>query len=423
MRFAAGAVLGVLLGALLGVPAAAATSKVPAVVTTLTAPKAMAAAGGKLFVSEGNTVVVLGTDGRTTKTISGLFGAAGIVANGDRVYVALSQAAAIAVLDPATLTEIGRWTTVACPVNLAFAGTRLFYGHGCPTNGTPGLGSVDATTGTGAQTVPGSFYSAPLVAGAGSTLAVGVPGLSPATVSTYRVDGTTVTPLATAEVGSYLGGVTVSKDGTKVATAAGSPYHLAQFTAKTMAGAGTFETGAYPATVAYSPDGTKLGGGVDAHGAGNVRAFHVATGLSLLDGNAHPKPAYNQPGPVTGTLTWAADGSRLYTLLDELTSAAPGLLAELGPAGGFPHVTGELLTNTVELVSAPHRRVREAVTDLTRLAEQIATLDCAAEIDGLRDIVSRGASYQRQLRTAAANNGSLKAVVSSLVREMREDSF
>jgi len=34
------------------------------------------------------------------------------------------------------------------------------------------------------------------------------------------------------------------------------------------------------------------------------------------------------------------------------------------------------------------------------------------------DIVARGASCQRQLRVAAANDGSLKAVVSSLVREL-----
>ena len=36
------------------------------------------------------------------------------------------------------------------------------------------------------------------------------------------------------------------------------------------------------------------------------------------------------------------------------------------------------------------------------------------------DIVARGASCQRQLRVAAANDGSLKAVVSSLVRELRD---
>ena len=70
----------------------------------------------------------------------------------------------------------------------------------------------------------------------------------------------------------------------------------------------------------------------------------------------------------------------------ELTPAAPELLSRLGPAGAFPHVTNELLTNTVELVTAPHRRVREAVADLDRLAEGVAT---AAEPMGV-DLLSSG---------------------------------
>src|SRR5215213_5439885 len=48
----------------------------------------------------------------------------------------------------------------------------------------------------------------------------------------------------------------------------------------------------------------------------------------------------------------------------ELTPAAPELLAKLGTADTFPHVTGELLTNTVEIVSAPHHRARDAGADL-----------------------------------------------------------
>ncbi|SDT18821.1 glutamate--cysteine ligase [Actinoplanes derwentensis] len=70
----------------------------------------------------------------------------------------------------------------------------------------------------------------------------------------------------------------------------------------------------------------------------------------------------------------------------ELTAAAPDLLRQLGPADTFPHVTGELLTNTVEIVSAPHHRVRDAVADLTRLAERVATI---AEPRGV-DLMSSG---------------------------------
>jgi len=56
----------------------------------------------------------------------------------------------------------------------------------------------------------------------------------------------------------------------------------------------------------------------------------------------------------------------------ELTPAGPEVLAALAddPAA-HPQVTGELLTNTVELVSAPHDRVRLAVDDLARMVERV----------------------------------------------------
>jgi carboxylate-amine ligase len=70
----------------------------------------------------------------------------------------------------------------------------------------------------------------------------------------------------------------------------------------------------------------------------------------------------------------------------ELTPAAPELLAKLGTMDSFPHVTGELLTNTVEIVSAPHRRTTDAVADLTRLLDRVSAL---AELMGV-DLISSG---------------------------------
>ncbi|MBU2663899.1 glutamate--cysteine ligase [Actinoplanes bogorensis] len=70
----------------------------------------------------------------------------------------------------------------------------------------------------------------------------------------------------------------------------------------------------------------------------------------------------------------------------ELSPAAPELLARLGRTEGFPHVTTELLTNTIELVSAPHERVADAVADLTGLVERVGAV---AEPLGV-DLVSSG---------------------------------
>ncbi|GIM90403.1 putative glutamate--cysteine ligase 2 [Paractinoplanes toevensis] len=70
----------------------------------------------------------------------------------------------------------------------------------------------------------------------------------------------------------------------------------------------------------------------------------------------------------------------------ELTAAAPELLSKIGAVEGFPHVTNELLTNTLEIVSAPHHRVRDAVADLTGLVERVAGF---AEPMGV-DLISSG---------------------------------
>ena len=67
------------------------------------------------------------------------------------------------------------------------------------------------------------------------------------------------------------------------------------------------------------------------------------------------------------------------------------------------------------------RLVRDDLADLIVTLEPIAErLGCLAELHDLTVIMERGASYQRQLAVAAEHDGSLKAVVASLVRELRD---
>ncbi len=67
------------------------------------------------------------------------------------------------------------------------------------------------------------------------------------------------------------------------------------------------------------------------------------------------------------------------------------------------------------------RLVTDDLADLLVRLEPVAErLGCAAELDSVRDIVERGASYQRQRAVAAATGGDLVAVVDSVVRELRE---
>lgn len=67
------------------------------------------------------------------------------------------------------------------------------------------------------------------------------------------------------------------------------------------------------------------------------------------------------------------------------------------------------------------RLVTEDLADLlVRLEPVAARLGCSAELGAVADIVTRGASYQRQRAVAARTDGDLLAVVDSVVRELRE---
>ena len=56
---------------------------------------------------------------------------------------------------------------------------------------------------------------------------------------------------------------------------------------------------------------------------------------------------------------------------------------------------------------------------LTHLAPVAERLGCAAELELVREIPRRGASYQRQREVAAATHGDLVAVVDSVVQELK----
>ncbi|NKQ53046.1 glutamate--cysteine ligase [Amycolatopsis sp. K13G38] len=67
------------------------------------------------------------------------------------------------------------------------------------------------------------------------------------------------------------------------------------------------------------------------------------------------------------------------------------------------------------------RLVTDDLLDLLDRLEPVARrLDCAEELRSVETILTYGASYQRQRAVAREHNGSLKAVVASLIAEMRD---
>ena len=62
----------------------------------------------------------------------------------------------------------------------------------------------------------------------------------------------------------------------------------------------------------------------------------------------------------------------------------------------------------------------DTIALLARLEPIAERLGCLPQLHGVHAILERGAGYQRQLAVAEANGGSLKAVVASLVSELRD---
>jgi carboxylate-amine ligase len=75
------------------------------------------------------------------------------------------------------------------------------------------------------------------------------------------------------------------------------------------------------------------------------------------------------------------------------------------------------------LILDEHAEEELVTTDLERLLARLEPvaerLGCVDELGGIRDIMSGGASYQRQRDVALRHDGHLDAVVASLVAEMR----
>ena len=70
--------------------------------------------------------------------------------------------------------------------------------------------------------------------------------------------------------------------------------------------------------------------------------------------------------------------------------------------------------------ASEERLVTEDLNDLLiRLEPVAARLGCEKELAGVRDIIDKGASYQRQRAVAAATGGDLVSVVDSVVRDLR----
>jgi YVTN family beta-propeller protein len=311
MVAAAALTVGVLAAPASAAPAAADTLSAAASTETLldgvTAAADVATAGGKVFVSAVDRVVVADGNGAVVDSIGALPGATGLAtsADGSRIYVALRDSGEVAVFDTATLAELRRipvGSSYPCPRRLALDGTRLVIGYGCDQWGG-GVLAVDVSAASPEiVSVWADGYDAPLVAAAGGLIATGSGGLSPAQVHIFAVEGSTVTLRGTVPsewgAASNLQDLALTPDGSTAILAFGYPYYHPAYDTTTLTEVRRYGEGLgyYPNAATVSPDGAYVALG---RGASRVLSVHRVADGGLL----------SEADPTSGDLV---DGSLAF---------------------------------------------------------------------------------------------------------------
>jgi YVTN family beta-propeller protein len=287
-----------------------------------------------VFVSGGpsaNAIAVADFHGDRDKLITGQPGATGMVlsADGTTLYVALSTGDAISAIDTKTFKETARYPTGAqtCPARLARTGQRIWFGYGCGTAWSGGVGRLDLTVNPPAVSLnlqgDTPFQGAPLVTTAGadpSPLVAVQPALSLSAVAVFTENGGELTSVVSGGVtGSNVADTAISPDGATLYTAAGSRDGVAGFSTTDLAGRGTFTTGRVPNAAAVSSDGAYLTAGVFSPEK-DIYVYRLSTGSQVKRIELGAGTTLADRG-----LALSADGKILFAVVQPVGGTSPSL--------------------------------------------------------------------------------------------------
>jgi hypothetical protein len=311
-------------------------------------------ADGYLFISEGtghlflgpvNTTGIVVTDlsGNYVTTLDAGDGVEGLVlsADGGTLYAALASDSAVAAISvssitPTTTTPVQALYSLGAgqvPYGLALQSGELWVSYN-PQGGGAGqaaIGSFDLSQASPSfQVAPGTsgwYYPPDLYADPSDTgilVAAGY-GLSSNPVATYSVAGSTLTTLAPPQLLDNCAsgaGLAVLPGGSELFAACGQDNYYSTTNLLPLDG---YTTGVSGATVAIAPDG-----GVMAVG----QPYSYAPQISLYDLRGSTRVneyTFKSPGGVFGApilltrgLALSPDGSELYAVTEDLSSAVNG---------------------------------------------------------------------------------------------------
>lgn len=284
----------------------------------------------KVFVSGGasaNGIVVLDFGGRVLKTVSGQYGATGLVLSedGNVLYAALAGGDAISAIDTTTFKETKRFATGAqtCPTHLARTGTLVWFGYGCDETWNGRIGRLDPAAAEPVVLDKGNavFQTAPFVTSTGaatSPLVATQLELSLADAHVFSVaNGELVAGAAGELFGSNVIDFALSPDDATLHSAAGSRDRVEAFATTDLARRGVYPTGPHPNAVQVSADGKHVA-------VGAYTSRDKAVWVFAKDA-ATPVNAFGLDGQVLANrgLAWSADSRYLFAIVQGAADARP----------------------------------------------------------------------------------------------------
>ncbi|MDX2503364.1 MAG: YncE family protein [Gammaproteobacteria bacterium] len=245
---------------------------------------------------------------------------------GDRLYVALSGATSIAVIDLTTYTLLPEIPMPYPPYDVAIGhNNRMYVTPGRTSGGYRNILQVNLLDNTimtefGSEAFP--YYSALIeISGDLDTLYMANRGLSPGTLAKFDV--TTEVPVFMlknphGDLGSNGQDLHVSRDGNHAYYAVGggnriAGYDIAQISTDTFAINGVFNTGPYPREITTGPDGKTA---YAVHTAGHIDVWNAESFLQLQQYNITGE-AYELITDHSGDYLFAATSTQIHVYTAE----------------------------------------------------------------------------------------------------------
>lgn len=319
---------------------------------------------GYTFTPQNQIVTVSGADATMSEFTATAVGAA-------KVYVIAKSAGSVVEINANTLAiEKTINLGVSLLNSIAIVGDTLWYSWGDQWGF---IGRYNLTTGVNETKVLSSIYEGLLRASPAQpgVLYVGEQGQSPADIQKFDISVDPPVLLAkNSDVGGSLGDFKISADGSKIWSACGAPYYIAETRTSDMQLSGTtFDTGAYPTAV----DRTTVNGSEVLVGGTN----------SIYDTDIHVFLASNPSNPVSyetglwsqsGNVAISPDAAMIYSVHTD---------DYLGATGTF--VTVSRLTGFISKVSISANTTFNSGIGVDSLSGRVfvATLDSVSVFDAL----------------------------------------